>query len=293
MIRLLIPALLLLISSHISENKIQQPPFTDGVIYSRTLFPDHPINKVLQRMDFTAGQTDNQFRSLCDSLGIVPRNLDDPMYMGFIFLLPVYSETYFEKEQAYSRQFSLGYLMEATLKKSVDSGTLYIGRHAGPENIKLDFKLPSMDKVWEKYQIDSDEYAVAGSKETKKIAGYTCTKTTYSFNGTSRQPPMYTKLVAKIPWSITTWSTNDLDPEVNVQLPFKIKNSKAILRMDVEFEKDHSKKMIWEVTRIQPKQLKPEDLNQNDNSTYIHYEDDPQKAVMDIMTVIGATLGGM
>jgi hypothetical protein len=292
MARCTLPILFLLVLLF-TNSKNAPPEFTEGVVYARTLFPDHPVNNVLKRMDFSSDDVYAQYRHLRDSLSLQPNNLPDPMYMSAIFLMPVYSKTAFGDGKLLSRQYALGYHMEALVDSKADSGKLYIDCQSGCEKVNVDFGLAHLNEVWEKHEIDEAEYAVARDKQTNMITGYPCTKVTYSFSGTTHKPALHTRLISKIPWKVTVWQTKSLSSSLNVQLPYRIKTDAAILKMEVEFEKDHTKKMIWEVTRIQPRQLTPEDFNENDNISYDHFENDKLKVQSQLIMLMGQSLQNM
>jgi hypothetical protein len=269
------------------------PEFTEGVVYARTLFPDHPVNDILKRINFSSDDAYAQYRHLRDSLALDPANLADPMYMAAIFLSPVYSKTTFGDGKLLTRQYALGYRLEALLNTKTDTGRIYLDCQCHDQKINIDFGMAHLNNVWEKHEIDETEYAVVRDKQTTMIAGYPCSKITYTFSGTTHKPALSTRLVSKIPWKAIVWQTNGLRPSLNIQLPYRIATAGAVLKMEVEFDKDHTKKMVWEVTDIRSRKVTPEDLNENDNITYDHYENDKQKVLSDIIMMMGKSLQKM
>jgi hypothetical protein len=78
-----------------------------------------------------------------------------------------------------------------------------------------------------------------------------------------------------------------------VHLPYSVKSDKAILKMEVYLDKEQKNKMMWEVVSIQPKQLTEEDFNVTFPGSLMHYPADEQKAISEIMGIMGKTLQSM
>src|SRR5687768_7797886 len=233
------------------------PDLESGIIYSRSYFPDHPINTILKRMDFKSRDINVQYQHLRDSLRMNFRSEGDPMYTAAIFLMPVYTELHYTKSFSKVRQQTLGYYLEANLNRQLNAGNLYLAPQASniDDSIVVDFGLDNLNKLWEKQEIDEEEYTIRKERGTERIAGFNCSKMSYHFTGTSRKPVLHTKLISPTPWKITIWYTGELPSDVNVQLPYRFNVDSAVMKMEVAFEKSGSKKMIWEVTHVQPKEF--------------------------------------
>ena len=266
-----------------------------GIIYSRTYFPDHPINSILKRMDFKTKNINLQYQHLRDSLRMNFRSEGDPMYTAALFLMPVYTELHYTKNISQVKQQSLGYYLEANLDRRLNTGNLYMSPQSSDidDSIVVDFGLDNLNTLWEKQEIDEEEYTIRKERGTERIAGYNCSKMSYHFTGTSRKPVLHTKLISTTPWKITVWYTRDLLPDVNVQLPYRFKLDSAILKMDVAFDQKGSKKMIWEVTRVQPKKLMTRELKAERNLLHRKYDSDLQKPKSDMILFMGKTLESM
>lgn len=271
------------------------PDFESGIIYSRSYFPDHPINTILKRMDFKSNNINGQYQHLRDSLKMNFRSEGDPMYTAAIFLMPVYTELHHTKSFSQVRQQTLGYYLEANLDRQSMEGNLYLAPQATniEENIFVDFGLDNLHKLWEKPEIDEEEYTIRKEPGTARISGFNCSKMIYDFTGTSRKPVLHTKLISTIPWKITIWHTTELPSAVNVQLPYRFKVDGAVMKMEVAFEKKGSKKMVWEVTSVQPKEINIPELRVERNVLRSKFESDPQKPMNDLILFMGKTLESM
>lgn len=279
------------VSSTLSFSVCAQFNF-NGVVYAKTSFPGHPIDPILKRIDFESGGINSQYSRIRDSIGLNSQTVEDPMYMAGIFLMPAYSVLTVSDNEMISTQYSSGYVMEARLNKQSDTAWVLLQAHDAGSPVFADMKVGDVDKVWERFEVDPEEYSVKTLPGTVMIAGYKCDKTVYVFKGTTRKPALSTRVISRIPWKLTLYSA-PLDPSLNLQAPYRIHSSKAFLRMDVELDQAGKNKMIWEVTRIE-KQI-PESIRfyTIDGSPNMHYPQDQQEIGSGIILHMGTALQTM
>ena len=154
----------------------------------------------------------------------------------------------------------------------------------------INFPLSELRKVWEKDDVGEyeGEYAVKNFTETTVIAGYPCKKVTYLFSGTSQGPVAHSKIITTIPWKVTVWYSDELNPVINVQHPLFIKLNKAILKTEVDFDKEGKKRMVYEITKIEPRKIEEDELKLPELGEVVNHKPGGEEALMLIMKVMGA-----
>jgi hypothetical protein len=263
--------------------------FTEGIILIKTSFPGLTIDKLINKIDFTAGNIGTQYNQLKDSLNFKPLE-EDAMFMSELFATPVYSTLYFSKSRSLLRAYSLGSVIENYVDENDKSGHFSLRSHLGDDQITIKYPAVSIHKVWEKYRINDEEFNPVISNEVSTIAGYPCKKITYNFTGTLRQSLPTRVISAGIPWKITVWYTDALDPAINIHQPFYFNLNKAILKTVVEFDKDSKKKMIHEVFKIEAKELSDEDFKVSEHTPSFNYPKEEREALSTLILTVGAIM---
>lgn len=266
-------------------------PFTEGIIYSKASFPEHPIQPVLKRIDFNSDNIPVQYSRLKDSINLDPAGLEDPMFMSAIFLSPVYGKLSFDKDRFLIETQSLSYRLVNLVAN--DTGRLMIRPfNSTSENIEVVYDAASMNKVWEKYEIDETEFTIQKTAETDIIATYPCKKMIFNFKGTSRQV-LPTRLIGNIPWKVTVWYNEAFPPSINTQLPFYFNLTHGILKTQVEFDKAGKNKMIFEVTKVIPKDINDDDFKIAPFVLPLIYPAQAEKITTGLMSIMVNALQGM
>jgi hypothetical protein len=122
--------------------------------------------------------------------------------------------------------------------------------------------------------------------ETAMIAGYKCKKVVYTFGGTSRGTGVSHYIINLLPLKVTAWYSDELPSSINLILPLQFEQQKAILKFDVEYDKNHKNRMVFEITGLEQKKLDDEVFNIRDNSPPIQHKAGEYEAGMMIMQVM-------
>jgi len=266
----------------------EKPVFREGIVHARTSFPDHPIERLLSQINFNEGNIDKQYKQIRDSIRDEEQVASDPMYMIALVLAPVFSKTYYSSERSLTYAFAVGYEMATLVDNKQGNGKMLLQTHDLQHRATINFNKNDLPKLWEKEEVGKyeGEYSVQKSSETKVIAGYHCKKMTYVFSGTSQGPVAHSKVVTTIPWKIVIWYTDDLDAGINIQNPFYFNLNKAILIVEAEFDKEGRKKMIYEVTRLEPSKLKDDDFKLPDIHPVITHHQNNNEASLMVMNIM-------
>ncbi|MGZ5191620.1 MAG: hypothetical protein ACXWCZ_11420, partial [Flavisolibacter sp.] len=90
--------------------------FSEGIIYSRTTFPGHPLNDSIKSLDFESGdflQQHNVIQVLKKYQQSIEQNneqsIKDAFFISGIMVLPIYSKLYFSTEKTFVSTDALGY----------------------------------------------------------------------------------------------------------------------------------------------------------------------------------------
>ena len=230
-----------------------------------------------------------QYRSIRDSLRLREALKSDEMYLMAIALMPVNSTTYISPKKTLTHIKSLGYEWQALLDRESGNGRIFVQSHDLTEVSTINFRLPEVRNVWEKEDIGEyeGEYRIKKSDETARIAGVPCKKITYLFSGTSQGPVHHSKVVTTIPWKVVVWYSDVVDSIINVQHPFYIKLDKAILKTEVEFDKEGKKKMVYEVTKLVRKKISDEEMKIGQGGVVINHEPGRPEAIAQLIMVMG------
>lgn len=272
------------------QGNTSSPKFTEGIIYSKASFPGHPVEEILKRIDFNKGGIDNQYKALRETIANAPEVKDDQMYLMALALMPVFSKTFVTPETSLTQLLALGYEWHALFNHREGKGRIFLQTHDLTERGTINFPLPELRKIWEKDDVGEyeGEYSVKNSTETVMVAGFSCKKMTYIFSGTSRGPVVHSKIISTIPWKVTVWYSDELNPVINVQHPLYIKLNKAILKTEVEFDIEGKKKMVYEVTKIEPRKIEEEELKLPEFGEVINHQPNGQEALSLIIKVMMA-----
>jgi len=264
---------------------------TEGIIYSKTSFPVHPIQPLLKRIDFDSGNIPAQYSRLKDSFNLDPAGLEDPMFMSAIFLSPVEGKLTFDKDRILIETQALSYRLVNLVAN--DTGKFMLRPfNTNSENIEVVYDAPSIKKIWEKYEIDETEFTIQKTSQTDIIATYPCKKMIFNFKGTSRQT-LPTRLIGNIPWKVTVWYNEAFPPSINTQLPFYFNFTHGILKTQVEFDKAGRNKMIFEVTEVVPKDVNDDDFKITPFVLPLKYPAQAEKITNDLMSIMANSLQDM
>ena len=266
-------------------------PFTGGIIYSKVSFPAHPIQPVLKSIDFNSDNIPVQYSRLKDSVNLDPVGLEDPMFMSAIFLSPVSGKSTFDKDRFLIETQSLSYRLVNLVEN--DTGKFMISPFNGnSENIEVVYDATSIKKIWEKYEINETEFTIQKTGETDVVADYPCKKMIFNFNGTSRQT-LPTRLIGNIPWKVTVWYSEAFPPSINTQLPFYFNLPHGILKTQVEFDKAGKNKMVFEVTKVVPKDVNDDDFKITPFILPLNYPAQATKITTGLMSIMANALQDM
>lgn len=273
-----------------------QPAAFEGIVYSKTSFPGHPYDALLKQIDFTKGSVGEQFDALKHPLNdeMAKAAADDPqagveqMYRMALVLMPVRTTTMLTAQKSLTQMTALGYEWQVLIDEKENSGRMLLQSHNGKEKGTINFPVSEINKLLEKEEVGEyeGEYIAKNSPETIKIAGYPTKKITYVFSGTSQGPVAHSKIVTTIPWKITIWYSDVLDPRISVQNPFYFKLKKAVLKTEVEFDKEGKKKMLYEVTGIESRKVDEKEFNVPELGEVVDHQPGSYEALSLIMKVM-------
>ncbi|HWJ90841.1 MAG TPA: hypothetical protein VNR87_07000 [Flavisolibacter sp.] len=264
--------------------------FSEGIIYTRASFPGHALYNTLKAIEFN-GDLTKQLEAI-DDLKKYQRSLaqeneqqiKDAFFVSGLMVLPQYSKMYFTPAASLVQIQALGYQQETMIAGT--AGRMTLADRDRTNQVTINFPAGNLLDVWQKYQIDAAQYAIQKTNETSTVAGYKCKKIIYTFNGNYAGKPVGNYIINLQPLKVTVWYTDDLPPSVNLIHPLYFELDKAVLKFEVEYDKNSKNKMLVEVMGVIPHTVDEDDLKLKEQQPVIEYKKDgfeSQGMIMQIM----------
>ena len=241
---------------------IQQSPaasFVAGIVYSRASFPGHPLNDSLVQLDFETGDFLDQYQVIQalkkhqqSIKGENEQEIKDAFFASGMVLMPVYSKMYLTPSKVLIKTEALGYHQEMMIDKVENSAKLVLADRDKNNQGTIKFQAQDVKEVWQKYEIDAAQYHIQKTAETAMIAGYSCKKIIYTFGGTSRGPGVSNYIINMLPLKVTAWYNDELPIAINHVHPLYFEMGKAVLKFEVEYDKNRKNRMLVEITKLEP-----------------------------------------
>lgn len=246
------------------ENSSSLQKFGEGIIYSRTSFPGHPLNDSLKKLDYESVDFIEQY-NVIQALKTYQKSIKaeneqqikDVFFISGIMVIPAYQKMYFTPSKALIKTDALGYHQEILINNTDNSGKLVLAYRDKTNQGTVNFLTQDIKEVWQKYQIDAAQYSSQKTTETAVIAGYNCKKIIFTFGGTSRGAGVSNYIINLLPLKVTAWYTDGLPPSINIMHPHEFELQKAVLKYEVELDKNKNK-MLVEVTKLEQQKMDDE-----------------------------------
>ncbi len=267
--------------------------FTEGVVYSRTSFPGHPLNDSIKTLDFESSDFEEQYKVI-DALkkhqkSIKAENeqdVKDAFFISGMMILPAYSKMYYTPSKKLILTNALGYQQETFINSTNKTGKIFFADRDKTSQGTIHFNSENFNEVWQKYLINAAQYTIQKTTEIATIAGYPCKKIIYTFGGTSRGPGVSNYVINLLPLKVTAWYTDDLPPAINLMHTLNFELEKAVLKFEVEYDKNHKNRMLVEVIKLEPQKIDEEKFDLADKAPVVVYKKDNFESGMLVMQVM-------
>ena len=140
-----------------AHSQVINKPFNEGVIYSRTSFPGHPLNDTLKKIDFANGDFLAQYNLIQELKkhqqsiqGYNEQDVRDAFFASGMMILPLYSKTYFTPKEMRVSTMALGFQQETYLNTNTNGGKIVIKDRDDENRGTVIFDLPEIRKSWQK-----------------------------------------------------------------------------------------------------------------------------------------------
>jgi GLPGLI family protein len=275
------------------QNKPLRTTFSEGVISCKTSFPGHALNDTLNQLDLESGNAREQYKAI----GILKRHqksiageneqeIKDAFFVSGMMLMPLYSKMYFTVSKLLIETNALGYHQEALMNSDDNSAKIVIADRENTNQGTIKFSKQDLKEVWQKYQINGEQYSIKNTTETAVIAGYRCKKIIYTFNGTSRGPGVSNYIINLQPEKVTIWYTDDLPASINLMHTLDFELQKAVLKYEVEYDKNRKNKMLCEVTKVDTQKIEEEKFDVDELAPVVEHKKNGTEAGMMVMQVM-------
>lgn len=280
-------------SQNIPVQKSYPAKFTEGVIYSKATFPGHALNDTFKKLDLENPEFLDQ-SNLIDALkkhqqsiqGMQEQQIKDAFFISGMMLLPVYSKMYYTPDKSVIETYALGYRQQTLVDNTEKTGKLVLLARDKNNQGTIGFKTREIKEVWQKYQVNAEQYSIQKTSETTVIAGYPCKKIVYTFGGTSRGLPVTNYVINMEPHKVTVWYSDDLPAAINLMHPHYFELDKAVLKYEVEFDKNHKNKMLVEITKLEPQKIETEKFEVKELVPVIEHKEGSYEGGIMVMQVM-------
>jgi hypothetical protein len=271
----------------------QPKKFTEGIVYSRTSFPGHPLNDSLKKLDYESGDFLEQYGVIQDlkkhQKSIKEQDeqgIKDAFFVSGIMVMPAYSKMYFTPTKTLIKTDALGYHQEVLINSENHTGKLVLADRDKTNQGTINFHTDDMQEVWQKYKVDAAQYSIQKTAETAVIAGYLCKKIIYTFGGTSRGTGVSNYIINMLPLKVTAWYSDDLPPSINLMHTLDFELQKAVLKFEVEYDKNKKNKMLVEVTKLAPQKIEEDKFDLAERAPVVEHKKKGYESGMMIMQVM-------
>lgn len=267
--------------------------FNEGIIYSRTSFPGHPLNDSIKKLDFESGDFLDQYGVIQDLKkhqksikGENEKEIKDAFFISGMMLMPAYSKMYLSPSKVLVKTYALGYRQEMLINNNENTGKLVLSDRDKTNQGTVNFNTQDIKEVWQKYQVDAAQYSIQKTAETTVIAGYPCKKIIYTFGGTSHGPGASNYIINMLPLKVTAWYSDDLPPSINLMHTLDFELQKAVLKYEVEYDKNKKNKMLVEVTKLEPQKIEDDIFDLAEKAPVVEHKKNSYESGMMIMQVM-------
>ena len=272
--------------------------FSEGIIYSRTSFPGHPLNDTIKALKFYNGDFNKQSRviqALKEYQQSIKQedeqSIKDAFFISAMMVLPQYSQMYFTRAGSLVKTYALGYSQEVVVNNQEHSGKLVLVDRDKNNQGTINFSTNDTLEVWQKYQVGIAQYSKQETTEIANVAGYPCKKIIYTFNGNSGGIPVTNYIVNMQPVRLTVWYTDQLPNTINLIHPLYFELDKAVLKFEVEYDKNRKNKMLVEITGLEPRKINEDDLRLMEIAPSIDHKKNDQQSTIMIMQIMMNAIG--
>jgi hypothetical protein len=273
-------------------------PFTEGVLYTRVSFPGNILNEALSKIDFEKGNVKKQLEQLQKDMSsstyaarakaqLETMSLDERATMGTMLMAammsPLYAKINYAGHKVLANAVALNYSMQSYMDNEQQKGKMVVQTADRKKEAAIEFSAGSMRQVWEKEAVDEDKYEVKNMPDEEMVAGYKCNRVSYTYKP-SQLPS--TSPVAKPAYKLIVSYSPDIDKTINFLHPFYFQLDKGILKVEVHYDKAGKNRMVYEVTRVEPKKMTQQDFEVTDVKPVVNWDANPAIASMNILSVM-------
>lgn len=280
-----------------NSSYIKDTTFKEGILYSKTSFPNHPLNDTIKTLQFESSDFVEQYHVIQalkhHQQGIAARNnqeVKDVFFVSGMMVLPIYTKTYISPKKALVHIDAFGYHQKVLIDNSEGTAKMVIHDRKKDNSGTIWFQTQDLLYVWQKYQVNAEQYTIQNTTETSVVAGYRCKKIVYTFQGTSRGIPVTSYVINLQPEKVTAWVTDELPSSINVQHPLFFESNKAVLKFEVEYDKKGKNKMLVETTKIESTKIDDKLMTLDDVAPVADHTKNKMEGEMIVMQVMMAAI---
>ncbi|WEK37037.1 MAG: hypothetical protein P0Y53_05940 [Candidatus Pseudobacter hemicellulosilyticus] len=273
-------------------------PFREGAIKVDITTPGSLIGGLLQQVDPTKGNTQQQLMELSAGLSEADRKRfqKEAEETGILLLaivnLPLKSMIYCKGENSTAKFDALNYHGENTVDMTKKEGKMYMKASAGTEQVNILYTGENLYRM-SATVLNNEDYTITRTAETITVAGYPCTKAVYTLKGAPAGGPDRASMVGvdPKPYQVEVWTSTLMPGSLNFMHPLYIEENAGIMKLLVQFDRKTPFKLLYQFSQVESRAVTTAEMAIQEPGPVYDYE-------KDMMTIAGKLLkitfgGGM
>jgi hypothetical protein len=277
--------------------------FTEGVLYTRVSFPGNIMNELLSKIDFEKGNILEQLKELqrataskayADKVSAQLKTMTaaEKASMGGMLMAammsPLYAKINYTEGQVLAKANALNYTMESYMNTRQGKGKMVVISNNKNQDAAIEFSAANMRSVWEKEEVDALKYDVNELAGQEMVAGNLCKKVVYTYK---KDAAVSSSRLVKPAYKLTVWYAPQISADINFLHPFYFQLDKGILKIEVQYDTSGKNRMVYEVTRLEPKKLTTSDFAVTPVMPVVNWDTNQAQASMNMLAVMMSSSG--
>lgn len=265
----------------------KKEPFTEGVINTTITFPGNPMNEELKKM---GGKFDiKKFYGMMAEVmndsteKDKSKTMEKMMNLASISILPVKNQLIYTAGKVMTHGEAMAYRYDNLFDKGSKKGSMVLYSRRNDEKIGYVYTTAVKGSMISRPEITGDMYQINTTKEEKEIGGFNCKKVIYNKKPGQAQGPES----GLLPEQIIVWYTSELPAGLNFDQAFNIAVDGAIMRSEIILNKSSKMKMVYQVTSIEARKIKPSEFNLPQVDEEFNLDTESRAAAMAFLRIMG------
>lgn len=274
-------------SGKTSTNKL----LDEGKIKIQITTPNNVLGKLLQEVDPSKGNIQNQMKTLGEELTAKERAQleEQTKKMGLmnlaILMLPPKGAIYLKEGAATAKFDGLTYHGENTVNESKQTGMIYLKSQSSEKAVTVSYTGSSF-KEMNTNELKVTDYEIVNTGEESVVAGYLCTKSIYTLkNETALHKSSY-GMPLNGAYKLEVWTSKQMPKVVNFFHPIYINEDAGIMKILIQFQKESDLTFLYEFTSVENRPVTENEMKIKKTQIIRDFAKDKMKIGMEMMGIM-------